>query len=305
MVGVDGRDPRKAKGPRWYEQQGPFWRSVLVTLPIDPAFRPIPLTSSPSQRPTASDRNQNSRVWIFSPTDPVLPEEDVREFYAFGRWPRKGFGLIFGEISTIGVLSTSLTPVLHRARPRFPQDWENLVDDPRRGPLSDHRAAASSAPKRRRALVSMSHKGPSFDRSGDAPIDTLRFRPRPPITRLPRRIAPPSGPSSPSCPVPPKENVREVLCPRIGVAQGFPRTFFEFHRRVACRPQNVGFSSTERCFPCTGSSVSCGQPGRPRKPRQPRADAGRHRAARRSAPRPEGPQGWCRPAPRSPGSRSP
>ena len=230
-------------------------------------------------------------MWIFSPTDPVLPEENVREFYALDRWPRKGFALIFRGILAV-------RRVVHRCHPGRPQGEPQVSTGLGKpveaagvsgvGLLACHRVSirpvASSqarsrghstfarprialvpralllAPKRRRALVSMSHKGPSFDRSGDAPIDTLRLRPRPPITRLPRRIAPPYGPSSPSCPALPKENVREVLCPRIEVAQGFPQTFFGFYRGLACRPQDGPRSSTETPGSCTESGTGCGEP---------------------------------------------
>ena len=80
-----------------------------------------------------------------------------------------------------------------------------VIDAVLASPRSHHRvAAAPTVPAWRRALVSMSRKGPSVIGTGDAPDRRLFFSgPGGLVTLPPRRVAPPCGPSLPSRPVPP------------------------------------------------------------------------------------------------------
>jgi hypothetical protein len=122
---------------------------------------------------------------------------------------------------------------------------------------------------RRRALGSMSSKGPSVDRSGDASDRRLLDSGPTPSSpgccgELPRRMSFISELSRSSR----RKCVREVLCPGDRSAQGIRETFLRFNSRTACRPQIGVPSSTAgggfpQVCPQTGLDLRA-RTGRPR-----------------------------------------
>ena len=213
---------------------------------------------------------------------------------------------------------------LFRVFPFSPQEWHYR---PQRNPhFHSYRAhlwtrAGSSRPEgwhragdireRRRALASMSCKGPSVDRSCDT-SGRSGF------------ASGPSGPVTEHCDELPRRT--DLLLCLIGTPEGVRRRFLcpgaaarqELFGNFSVVFSILGVSSTERCrspqdYPqnCRSGGYSCGftppvgraARRRPRTPPPPRAAGARCRAGRPAGGRPAGRPRWCRPAPRSPGSR--
>ena len=209
----------------------------------------------------------------------------------------------------IPLLSTEMA-LPSTAESTFPQPPRPPVD---KGGVEEpegwHRAG--DIRERRRALASMSCKGPSVDRSGDTSGRSgFASGPSSPVTE--RRDELPRRTDLLLCLIGTPEGVRRrFLCPGSAARQ-------ELFGNFSVVSSILGVSSTEKCrspqdYPqnCGNGGYSCGftplvgraARRRPRTPPPPRAAGARCRAGRPAGGPPVGRPRWCRPAPRSPGSR--